>query len=68
MKRCVTLTYKVTVVVEAENEDRIYNWAYENTPSEAYEDAIKNGRIAREDYKECIEYANDWEIADIILD
>lgn len=68
MKRYVTLTYKTTVVVEAENEDTIYDWAYASTPSEAVDDAHKNGRMPREEYDEYIEYADDWEDADIILD
>ena len=51
----VTLTHKVTVIVQAEDLSQITDWANEHTPEEAYEDARKNGMWPSEDYDELIE-------------
>lgn len=68
MKRYVTLTYKVRLVVESHEEESIYDWAYEHTPSEALDDAHKNGRFPREYYDEMIEFADECVQSDIVLD
>ena len=58
MKAMVTLTHKVTVIVEADDLDIIRDWSIENTPSEVYEQARKNGFYPAEDYDEYIEPVN----------
>lgn len=55
MKAYVTLTYKVTVLVEGNDIDQITEWANEHTPSEAADDCRKNGHCPHEDYDEYID-------------
>lgn len=59
MRALVTLTHKVTVIVEGDDIDQITNWARERTPSEAADDCHKNGYQPNEDYDEYIEPMED---------
>lgn len=59
MKALVTLTHKVTVIVEGDNLDQIANWASERTPSEAADDCHKNGYQPYEDYEDYVELMED---------
>lgn len=64
----VTLTHKVTVLVQADDLDKITDWAYEHTP----EEAAKMCKYPHEDYDEFVEpvrYTDDpEEEVDIKLD
>ena len=67
MRALVTLTHKVTVIVEGDDIEQITDWAREHTPSEAADDCHKNGCQPSEDYDEYIEPIEDSDEADIKL-
>lgn len=53
VKKLVSLTHTVTLTVEAENEEQIWEWLMENTPEEAITKA--GGREYNDSYEETIE-------------
>jgi len=54
MKAKVTLTYSVTVFVEADNEEQIYDWMNCTTPKEALEQC-RDDMYIEQDYSEELE-------------
>lgn len=52
MKAKVKLSYSVELFVEADNEEQLRDWMSQITPSEAQDDARKNGKMIDESYSE----------------
>lgn len=50
----VRFTYTVDVYIKGNNEEQIMDYARNATPSEALEDAMKNGRYVAEEYDEFV--------------